>query len=88
MTCSKATRRTRNGTGKTSNELARLRSADLRRGNWSTEPSRRVHLHADLFQPNGDKATSVTIAIALRRQDDVDDARVTKNETLIRRGKK
>jgi hypothetical protein len=27
------------------------------------------------------------IAIALRRQDDVDDARVTKNETLIRRGK-
>jgi hypothetical protein len=28
------------------------------------------------------------IAIALRRQDDVDDARVNKNETLIRRGKK
>jgi hypothetical protein len=27
------------------------------------------------------------IAIALRRQDDVDDARVTKNATLIRRGK-
>ena len=27
------------------------------------------------------------IAIALRRQDDVDDARVTKNETLIRRSK-
>jgi hypothetical protein len=26
--------------------------------------------------------------IALRRQDDVDDARVTKNETLVRRGKK
>ena len=25
------------------------------------------------------------IAVALRRQDDVDDARVTKNETLIRR---
>ena len=25
--------------------------------------------------------------IALRRQDDVDDARVTKNETLVRRGK-
>jgi hypothetical protein len=24
----------------------------------------------------------------LRRQDDVDDARVTKNETLVRRGKK
>ena len=28
------------------------------------------------------------IAIALRRQDDVVDARVTKNETLVRRGKK
>ena len=28
------------------------------------------------------------IAIALRRRDDVDDARVTKNETLVRRGKK
>jgi hypothetical protein len=28
------------------------------------------------------------IAIALRRQDDVDDARVTKRETLVRRGKK
>jgi len=28
-----------------------------------------------------------SIAIALRRQDDVDDARVTKNETLVRRGK-
>ena len=28
------------------------------------------------------------IAIALRRQDDVNDARVTKNETLVRRGKK
>ena len=28
------------------------------------------------------------IAIALRRQNDVDDARVTKNETLVRRGKK
>jgi hypothetical protein len=28
------------------------------------------------------------IAIALRRQDDVDDARVTKNETLVRRGKR
>jgi hypothetical protein len=27
------------------------------------------------------------IAIALRRQDDVDDARVTKSDTLIRRGK-
>jgi hypothetical protein len=28
------------------------------------------------------------IAIALRRQDNVDDARVTKNETLVRRVKK
>ena len=28
------------------------------------------------------------IAIALRRLDDVDDARVTKSETLVRRGKK
>jgi hypothetical protein len=28
------------------------------------------------------------IAIALRRQDNIDDARVTKNETLVRRGKK
>jgi hypothetical protein len=28
------------------------------------------------------------IAIALRRQDDVDDARVTKSETLVRLGKK
>jgi hypothetical protein len=28
------------------------------------------------------------IAIALRRQDDVDDARVTEKETLVRRGKK
>ena len=28
------------------------------------------------------------IAVALRRQDDVDDARVTKNETLVYRGKK
>ena len=28
------------------------------------------------------------IAIALRRQDDVDDARVTNKETLVRRGKK
>ena len=35
--------------------------------------------------PNPDRHP---IAIALRRQDDVDDARVTKNETLIRRGKK
>jgi hypothetical protein len=38
----------------------------------------------------GDTATPDRhpIAIALRRQDNVDDARVTKNETLVRRGKK
>jgi hypothetical protein len=37
----------------------------------------------------GDMADSERhpIAIALRRQDDVDDARVTKKETLVRRGK-
>ena len=29
-----------------------------------------------------------SIAIALRRQDDVDDARVTDRETLVRRGKR
>jgi len=28
------------------------------------------------------------IAIALKRQEDVEDARVTKNETLVRRGRK
>jgi hypothetical protein len=28
------------------------------------------------------------IAIALRRQEDIDDARVTESETLIRRGKR
>jgi hypothetical protein len=28
------------------------------------------------------------IALAFRRQDDVDDARVTNNETLVRRGEK
>jgi hypothetical protein len=36
----------------------------------------------------GDAADQHPIAIALRRQDNVDDARVTKNETLVRRGKK
>jgi hypothetical protein len=35
-----------------------------------------------------DDAEQHPIAIALRRQRDVDDARVTKNETLVRRGKK
>ena len=39
-------------------------------------------------QRNGCAAYRHPIAIALRRQDDVDDARVTKNETLVRRGKK
>src|SRR5262249_45765746 len=36
----------------------------------------------------GDTADPKRHAIALRRQDDVDDARVTKNDTLVRRGKK
>ena len=39
----------------------------------------------DLLEGNTERHP---IAIALRRQDDVDDARVTKNETLVRRGKK
>jgi len=34
------------------------------------------------------KQRPIAIAIALRRQDDVDDALVTKNVTLIRRGKR
>jgi hypothetical protein len=37
---------------------------------------------------NGSDPEQHPTAIALRRQDDVDDARVTKNETLVRRGKK
>src|SRR5262245_34713023 len=36
----------------------------------------------------GDTADPERHPIALRRQDDIDDARVTKNETLVRRGKK
>ena len=42
------------------------------------------------FDPQPDRVESEghPIALALRRQDDVDDARVTKNETLVRRGKK
>src|SRR5262249_28092048 len=41
----------------------------------------------DLLEGNTADPKRHPIAIALRRQDDVDDARVTKNETLIRRGK-
>jgi hypothetical protein len=46
-----------------------------------------VAVRADDLQ--GDMADSERhpIAIALSRQDDVDDARVTKKETLVRRGK-
>jgi hypothetical protein len=40
-------------------------------------------LEGDTANPEGHP-----IAIALRRQEDVDDALVTKNETLVRRGKK
>ena len=42
----------------------------------------------DLLEDNTADPKRHPIAIALRRQDDVDDARVTKNETLVRRGKK
>src|SRR5262249_37676082 len=42
----------------------------------------------DLLEGNTADPERHPIAIALRRQDDVDDARVTKNETLVRRGKK
>ena len=41
----------------------------------------------DLLEDNTADPKRHPIAIALRRQDDVDDARVTKNETLVRRGK-
>jgi hypothetical protein len=41
----------------------------------------------DLLEGNTADPKRHPIAIALRRQDDVDDARVTKNETLVRRGK-
>ena len=41
----------------------------------------------DLLEGNTADPKRHSIAIALRRQDDVDDARVTKNETLVRRGK-
>ena len=44
----------------------------------------------DLLEGEGDtnNPKQHPIAIALRRQNDVDDARVTKTETLVRRGKK
>ena len=41
----------------------------------------------DLLKGNAANPKQHPIAIALRRQEDVDDARVTKNETLVRRGK-
>ena len=41
----------------------------------------------DLLEGDPSDPEQHPIAIALRRQDDVDDARVTKNETLVRRGK-
>jgi len=42
----------------------------------------------DLTEGDATNPKRHPIAIALRRQDNVDDARVTKNETLVRRGKK
>ena len=42
----------------------------------------------DLLKGDTTDPSRHPIAIALRRQDDVDDARVTKKETLVRRGKK
>jgi hypothetical protein len=42
----------------------------------------------DLLEGNMADPERHPIAIALRRQNDIDDARVTKNETLVRRGKK
>ena len=42
----------------------------------------------DLLEGDTANPEQHPIAIALRRQRDVDDARVTKNETLVRRGKK
>jgi hypothetical protein len=42
----------------------------------------------DLLEGDTGNPDRHPIAIALRRQGDVDDARVTKNETLVRRGKK
>jgi hypothetical protein len=42
----------------------------------------------DLLEGNMADPERHPIALALRRQNDVDDARVTKNETLVRRGRK
>jgi hypothetical protein len=42
----------------------------------------------DLLEGNTADPKQHPIAIALRRQEDIDDARVTKRETLVRRGKK
>jgi hypothetical protein len=42
----------------------------------------------DLLEGDTANPDQHPIAIALRRQDGVNDARVTKNETLVRRGKK
>jgi hypothetical protein len=42
----------------------------------------------DLLEGDTANPQKHPISIALRRQGDVDDARVTKNETLVRRGKK
>ncbi len=43
---------------------------------------------ADLLEGDTGDPERHPIALALRRQDDVDDARVTNNETLVRRGEK
>jgi hypothetical protein len=42
----------------------------------------------DLLEGDTANPDQHPIAIALRRQDNVDDARITKSETLIRRGKR
>jgi hypothetical protein len=52
------------------------------------DESEKITVAADLLEGDTADPERYPIAIALRRQDDVDDARVTKNETLVRRGKK
>jgi hypothetical protein len=42
----------------------------------------------DLLEGDTGNPDRHPIAIALRRQDDIDDARVTESETLVRRGKR
>jgi hypothetical protein len=42
----------------------------------------------DLLEGDTANPDQHPVAIALRRHDDVDDARVTRSETLVRRGKK